>query len=153
VSVLLNSGADGLMLGLVYGLAAMGLSLIWGVMRVINLSHGAAVVSGMFGVFLVSSTLNINPYLSLVIVAAAGLALVYFGLFNHDFSVNALQYAGAVERGTDLFHPNHLLPNALHRVVYAIATTLGSGTRAIWLMQALSVGAGILAAAPTLLRR
>jgi hypothetical protein len=79
--------------------------------------------------------------------AAAGVALVYFGLFNHDFSVNALQYAGAVERGTDLFHPNHLLPNAVHRVAYLIATTLGSGGRAIWLMQALTVGAGIVAAA------
>ncbi|MBI4494578.1 MAG: branched-chain amino acid ABC transporter permease [Chloroflexi bacterium] len=81
MDVLLNSGADGLMLGLIYGLAAMGLTLIWGVMRVVNLAHGAAIVAGMFGVFLLSTSLSLNPYLSLVAVAVAGLALgmvVYF---------------------------------------------------------------------------
>ena len=85
VNVLLNSGADGLMLGLVYGLAAMGLSFIWGVMRVINLAHGAAIVSGMFGVFLVTSVLRVNPYVSVLIIAALGLALgtvTYFVALN-----------------------------------------------------------------------
>ena len=39
---------DGLLIGFVYGIAAMGLSLIWGVMRVINLAHGATMALGMF---------------------------------------------------------------------------------------------------------
>ena len=43
---------DGVLVGLVYGLAAMGLTLIWGVMNVINLTHGAMIVAGMFAVFL-----------------------------------------------------------------------------------------------------
>ena len=44
----LASVIDGVLVGAVYGLAAMGLTLIWGVMRVINLTHGAMIVLGMF---------------------------------------------------------------------------------------------------------
>ena len=42
---------DGLLIGFVYGIAAMGLSLIWGVMRVINLAHGATMALGMFCIY------------------------------------------------------------------------------------------------------
>lgn len=72
---------DGLLIGVVYGIAAMGLSLIWGVMRVINLAHGAMMVLGMFGVYLIFSNLGVNPYLALVVVGVAGLllgAVIYF---------------------------------------------------------------------------
>ena len=43
---------DGLLLGFVYGVAAIGMSLIWGVMKVINLSHNMLIVYAMFGVYL-----------------------------------------------------------------------------------------------------
>ena len=42
---------DGVLVGAVYGLAAMGLTLIWGVMNVINLTHGAMIVFGMFALY------------------------------------------------------------------------------------------------------
>lgn len=71
----LTSLADGLLIGVVYGIAAMGLTLIWGVMRVINLAHGAVMALGMFGVYLLFSGLGLNPYLSLALVAVAGLLL------------------------------------------------------------------------------
>ena len=78
----------------------------------------------------------------------AVVAAVYFGLFNHDFSVNGLRYADDVERGVGLFHPNHLLPNALFRGIYVLAQGAGlTGMRSIWLMQAVTVGFGIIAAA------
>ncbi len=72
---------DGLLLGFVYGIAAMGLTLIWGVMRIINLSHGALMALGMFAVYLLFGNLGLHPYLSLVLVAVAGLIvglLIYF---------------------------------------------------------------------------
>ncbi len=72
-SQLLASLVDGLLLGFVYGMAAMGLSLIWGVMRVINLSHGAVMALGMFGLYLLFNTLGINPYLALLVIAVIGL--------------------------------------------------------------------------------
>jgi branched-chain amino acid transport system permease protein len=71
----LASLIDGLLLGFVYGLAAMGLSLIWGVMRVINLALGAVMVLGMLGVYLCVTLLGLHPYLSLLPVALLGLLL------------------------------------------------------------------------------
>jgi branched-subunit amino acid ABC-type transport system permease component len=72
---LLTSFIDGLLIGVVYGIAAMGLNLIWGVMRVINLAHGAVIALGMFGVYLLFSALGLNPYLALALVAVLGLVL------------------------------------------------------------------------------
>jgi branched-chain amino acid transport system permease protein len=78
---ILSSLIDGLLIGVVYGIAAMGLNLIWGVMRVINLAHGALIALGMFGVYLVFGSLGLNPYVALVLVALLGLVLgivIYF---------------------------------------------------------------------------
>ena len=78
---------------------------------------------------------------------AGVIAALYFGSFNHDFSVNALRYADDVERGIELFHPNHLLPNLIFRGIYLGAQALGlSDVRAIWVMQSLTVLCGIVAA-------
>lgn len=82
---LLTSILDGLLLGFVYGLAAMGLTLIWGVMNVINLSHGPIISLGMFGVYLLFTGLGINPYVALIFVAIFGLLLgivIYFVAVN-----------------------------------------------------------------------
>ena len=59
---ILASVIDGILVGSVYGLAAMGLTLIWGVMNVINLAHGAIVVVGMFMLYLVATALGLPTY-------------------------------------------------------------------------------------------
>lgn len=66
---------DGLLIGSIYGLAAMGLSLIWGVMNVINLTHGAMITLGMFGLYLLYTAVATSPYLLLLPVMAGGLIL------------------------------------------------------------------------------
>jgi branched-subunit amino acid ABC-type transport system permease component len=66
---------DGLLLGFVYGVAAMGMTLIWGVMKVINLSHNVLISFSMFGVYLLFNGLGMNPYLAIVLVAVAGLLM------------------------------------------------------------------------------
>lgn len=81
VDALLPSAIDGLMLGFVYGLAAMGLTLIFGVMKVINLAHGPVIALGMFAVLVLSQTFGLNPYIALAIALALGLGLgvvIYF---------------------------------------------------------------------------
>ncbi|GAB4482218.1 MAG: branched-chain amino acid ABC transporter permease [Anaerolineales bacterium] len=81
---LLTSLADGLLIGVVYGIAAMGLTLIWGIMRVINLAHGAMIALGMFGVYLIFANFGIHPYLALILVALAGLL---FGMLIYYVSI------------------------------------------------------------------
>ena len=82
---LLSSLTDGLLLGFVYGVAAMGLTLIWGVMSVINLAHGPVIALGMFGSYLLFTLLGVNPYLALAPVAVFGLLLgfVIYGVAVH----------------------------------------------------------------------
>ncbi len=74
---LIASLVDGLLIGFVYGVAAMGLTLIWGVVRVINLAHGAIIALGMFGLYFLVRVLGLNPYLALPFVAVGGLASGY----------------------------------------------------------------------------
>jgi branched-subunit amino acid ABC-type transport system permease component len=66
---------DGLLLGFVYGVAAMGMTLIWGVMNVINLSHNVLISFSMFGIYLIFNKLGLNPYLAIFLVAILGLLL------------------------------------------------------------------------------
>jgi branched-subunit amino acid ABC-type transport system permease component len=75
LEALVASSLDGLMLGFVYGLAAMGLTLIFGIMKVINLAHGPLIMLGMFAVYLLHTQLGINPYLALLLVMVAGLGI------------------------------------------------------------------------------
>ncbi len=71
----LASMVDGVLVGAVYGLAAIGLTLIWGVMDIINLTHGAMVALGMFGLYLLFGHLGLPPYAALFPVAAGGFVL------------------------------------------------------------------------------
>jgi len=85
MSGILASMIDGLLIGSVYGLAAMGLSLIWGVMDVINLTHGAMIALGMFGMYLLFNATAVNAYFLLLPLIAAGLLL---GTIVYWLSVN-----------------------------------------------------------------
>lgn len=84
---------DGLLIGFVYGIAAMGLSLIWGVMNVINLAHAPLMALGMFVVYLLFSSLGMNPYLALVLVALVGLVagiIIYYVAIHRVLSAPPL---------------------------------------------------------------
>jgi branched-subunit amino acid ABC-type transport system permease component len=72
---ILASMIDGVLVGSVYGLAAMGLSLIWGVMDVINLTHGSMIALGMFGMYLLYTAFAINAYVLLLPIIAGGMIL------------------------------------------------------------------------------
>jgi branched-subunit amino acid ABC-type transport system permease component len=73
VEALAASSIDGFMLGFIYGLAAMGLTLIFGVMRVINLAHGPLIVLGMFAVYLLQTQLGVPAYVGLLLTLGLGL--------------------------------------------------------------------------------
>ncbi len=74
-----NVIAGGLLTGLVYGLMALGLSAIFGVMRVVNFAHGDMMVVAMYGALVLFQSGGIEPLYALPIVAG-GLFLLGFAL-------------------------------------------------------------------------
>ncbi|GAA0376007.1 hypothetical protein Acor_73060 [Acrocarpospora corrugata] len=62
----INAVVQGLLLGGLYALFACGLSLMFGVMRIINLAHGGLAVLGAFLVWTISTQLNLSPFLALL---------------------------------------------------------------------------------------
>jgi branched-chain amino acid transport system permease protein len=87
------------------------LTLIWGVMSVINLSHGPVMALGMFGAYGLFTSLGVNPYLSLIAVAVGGLLL---GL---------LIYITAVHRVISAPHLSSLLATfAVNMIIIGIGT-------------------------------
>ncbi|HZS83333.1 MAG TPA: branched-chain amino acid ABC transporter permease [Stellaceae bacterium] len=71
MNLILQTLADGLVLGGIYALAAVGFSLIFGVMQVINLSHGVIVVIGAYLALILSRLLAVDPLLTIPLVMAA----------------------------------------------------------------------------------
>ncbi|HLU83140.1 MAG TPA: branched-chain amino acid ABC transporter permease [Trueperaceae bacterium] len=68
----LQNLTGGLLIGGIYALIGVGLSLIFGVMRVINFAHGEFVAIGMYTSMVLFRQLGIDPYLALVIALPAG---------------------------------------------------------------------------------
>jgi len=61
----------GILLGAIYGLVSMGLSLIFGVVRTVNFAHGELVMLGMYGAYEAQRLFGWNSYLTLVVVVPA----------------------------------------------------------------------------------
>src|SRR5215470_16544747 len=84
--VILQVIAGGLLLGAVYALFSSGLTLIWGMMNVINFAHGDFVMLGMYVAFLVWTLIGGGPFAA-VPIAALALAILgvvcYFALIRH----------------------------------------------------------------------
>jgi branched-chain amino acid transport system permease protein len=80
-----NIVVAGLLTGAVYALMALGLSVIFGVIKVVNFAHGEMMVLGMFGAFLVNKWTGLDPIAALPLVAVALFLLGYLlqrGLVN-----------------------------------------------------------------------
>jgi branched-subunit amino acid ABC-type transport system permease component len=111
INLVLASLPDSVLMGFVYGLAAMGLTLIWGVMNVINLAHGPIIALGMFSTFFIVSKMGINPYLGLIAVAIVGLLL------------GILIYAVAVHRIINAPHLSSLLATfSVNMIIIGLGT-------------------------------
>jgi branched-chain amino acid transport system permease protein len=68
VDILFASVLNGLTTGAVYALVALGLTLIYGVLHIINFAHGAALMVALYGVYGLKTGFGIDPYLSLPIM-------------------------------------------------------------------------------------
>jgi len=61
---------SGILSGVLYGMVALGLALIFGVMRIINVAHGPLLMLGAYSTFFLYSTWGLNPYLTVPISMA-----------------------------------------------------------------------------------
>jgi branched-chain amino acid transport system permease protein len=77
VDILFASVLNGLTTGAVYALVALGLTLIYGVLHIINFAHGAALMVALYGVYGLKVAWGIDPYLALPIMVPAMFALGY----------------------------------------------------------------------------
>ena len=76
-TILLAATINGLLSGGIYTLVASGLTLIYGVLHIINFAHGSLLMLAMFGVYFLLTKLGVDPYLSLVVMVPAMFALGY----------------------------------------------------------------------------
>ena len=76
-SILLAATINGLLIGGIYTLVASGLTLIYGVLHIINFAHGSLLMLAMFGVYFLLTKLGVDPYLSLVVMVPTMFALGY----------------------------------------------------------------------------
>ena len=75
--LLVQTLADGIVLGGIYALSAAGFSLIFGVLHVINLSHGIIVLIGAYLALIISTTLHVDPLATIPVVMLALFLLGY----------------------------------------------------------------------------
>ena len=76
-AVVFPSILNGITTGAVYALIALGLTLIYGVLHIINFAHGAALMMALYGVYWLREAAGIDPYLALPIVVPAMFAIGY----------------------------------------------------------------------------
>jgi branched-chain amino acid transport system permease protein len=85
IAVLPQQLVLGLLIGGLYGLAAAGLSLVFGVLKVLNVAHGELIMLGGYGAFWLFALAGVDPFASLALVIPATLALgavLYWALFG-----------------------------------------------------------------------
>ena len=82
---ILRSAVSGLLMGLVFALVALGLTIIWGVMDVVNFAHGEFLMIGMYATILTTPLVG-EPLLALPVAGLAGAllgVLCYHGLIRY----------------------------------------------------------------------
>ncbi len=77
IGILFPAVLNGLTTGAVYALIALGLTLIYGVLHIINFAHGAALMLALYAVYFLKERAGIDPYLALPLVVPAMFGLGY----------------------------------------------------------------------------
>ncbi len=135
-----NVAVQGLLLGGLYAMLATGLSLVFGVMRLVNLAHGDLGVLAAFIAFLIASRTGIGPFASLIIVVPVMAVLGYVlqrGLLNRTLE------GGVLASVLVTFGLAVIIQNGLLTVFTADSRGLDAGaleTASVRITDSLSVG-------------
>jgi branched-chain amino acid transport system permease protein len=77
LEIVLPAMLNGIATGAVYALVALGLTLIYGVLHIVNFAHGSLLMLALYGVYFLYTLFGIDPYLALPIVIPAMFVLGY----------------------------------------------------------------------------
>src|SRR5512138_2614923 len=83
MSILMQALISGILIGGVYALIGIGLTIIFGVMRIINFAHGDLLMLGMYATYYLFTLAGIDPFVSIVITIP--LMFLYGGLLQKLF--------------------------------------------------------------------
>jgi branched-chain amino acid transport system permease protein len=83
----LEDTINGILMGSIYGLTALGLTIIFGVLKVINFAHGSLLMVGMYVAYWTVLLTGIHPYLALVIVIPV---MFIFGYYMQDIVIKPI---------------------------------------------------------------
>ncbi len=100
---------NGALLGMLYAIIAIGLTIIWGVMGVVNFAHGEYLMLGMYLAFFSFSLLGIHPLFSIplnILVLAVLGGLTYLGIIKGVLKSNVLLSQIVVTFGVSVFLQN-----------------------------------------------
>jgi branched-chain amino acid transport system permease protein len=76
-AILVPALINGLLTGAIYALVALGLTLIYGILHIINFAHGALLTAALFAAFFAHRLLGLDPYVAIVVLAPAFFILGY----------------------------------------------------------------------------
>jgi branched-chain amino acid transport system permease protein len=76
-AIVLEAVVNGLMTGAVYALIALGLTLVYGVLHIINFAHGSLLTAAMFAVWGVHAAFGLDPYVAIPLLTPVFFALGY----------------------------------------------------------------------------
>jgi branched-chain amino acid transport system permease protein len=85
MSVFLQSLISGILIGGVYALIGIGLTIIFGVMRIINFAHGDILMIGMYGTYFLFTLFHIDPFVSIIITIPL---MFLYGAFLQKVFIN-----------------------------------------------------------------
>ncbi|MBF0530426.1 MAG: branched-chain amino acid ABC transporter permease [Deltaproteobacteria bacterium] len=84
MEVMIQAILNGILMGGIYGATALGLTLIFGVLKIINFAHGSLLMVGMFLSYYLVTLTKMNPYLAILFIAPV---LFFFGYYIQQFLV------------------------------------------------------------------
>ncbi len=84
---LIEDTINGILMGSIYGLTALGLTIIFGVLKVINFAHGSLLMVGMYVAYWTIILTGLHPYLALVLVVPV---MYIFGYYLQDIVIKPI---------------------------------------------------------------
>lgn len=84
---ILEDMINGILMGAIYGLTALGLTIIFGVLKVINFAHGSLLMVGMYFAYWAVALSGLHPYLTLIVVVPI---MFFFGYYLQDIVIKPI---------------------------------------------------------------